>query len=110
MHYRRNSYIPNYGQIPNLPLGAVVETNAVFRDGSLSPVFAGNIPMSIYSQITRALAEQEMVVEAAMERNIEKAYAAFRNDPLVNIPDSDARKLFDEMVENTKEYLTEYKI
>ena len=105
-----NVNIPNYGQIPNLPLGAVVETNAVFRDGSLTPVFAGPIPMPIYSQITRALAEQEMVVEAAMERDLDKAYAAFRNDPLVNIPDSDARKLFDEMVENTKAYLTEYKI
>jgi len=103
-----NVNIPNYGQIPNLPLGAVVETNAVFRDDTVTPVFAGPIPMSIYSQITRALAEQEMVVEAAMERNLEKAYAAFRNDPLVNIPDSDARKLFDEMVENTKDYLSEY--
>jgi alpha-galactosidase len=49
-------------------------------------------------------------VEAALERNLEKAYAAFRNDPLVNIPDSDAKALFDEMVENTKAYLTEYKI
>lgn len=103
-----NVNIPNYGQIPNLPRGAVVETNAVFRDGSLTPVFAGDIPMSIYGQITRAVTEQEMVVEAAMERNLDKAYAAFRNDPLVNIPDGEARKLFDEMVENTREYLTEY--
>ena len=49
------------------------EQDAVFRDGSLTPVFAGPIPMSIYSQITRALAEQEMVVEAAMERDLDKA-------------------------------------
>ena len=105
-----NVNIPNYGQIPNLPLDAVVETNAVFRDGTLTPVFAGSIPMSIYGQISRVVAEQEMVVEAAMERNLEKAYAAFRNDPLVNISESDARALFDEMVQNTKAYLTEYNI
>ena len=105
-----NVNLPNYGQIPNLPLGAVVETNAVFQDDTVTPVFAGAIPMPIYGQITRALTTQEMVVEAAMERNLEKAFAAFRNDPLVSISDADARKLFDEMVENTKAYLTEYKI
>ena len=86
----------------------MVETNAVFRDDTVTPVFAGNIPMPIYGQITRALTTQEMVVEAAMERNLEKAFAAFRNDPLVSISDADAKALFDEMVENTKAYLTEY--
>ena len=105
-----NVNIPNCGQIPNLPLGAVVETNAVFRDGTLTPVFAGNIPMPIYGQITRAVTEQELVVEAAMERNLEKAYAAFRNDPLVTIPDEQAKALFDEMVQNTASYLTMYNI
>ena len=39
-----NVNIPNYGQIPNLPIGAVVETNAVFRNGNLTPVFAGPVP------------------------------------------------------------------
>lgn len=105
-----NVNIPNCGQIPNLPLGAVVETNAVFRDGTLTPVFAGAIPMAIYGQITRAVTEQELVVEAAMERNLEKAYAAFRNDPLVTIPDEQAKALFDEMVQNTASYLTMYNI
>ena len=105
-----NVNIPNRGQIPNLPRGAVVETNAVFRDGALTPVFAGDIPMSIYGQITRALSEQELVVEAAMERDLNKAYAAFRNDPLVTIADNEAKALFWEMVQNTKEYLSEYDI
>ena len=66
--------------------------------------------MSIYGQITRALSEQELVVEAAMERDLNKAYAAFRNDPLVTIPDNEAKALFWEMVQNTKEYLSEYDI
>ena len=42
-----NVNIPNCGQIPNLPIGAVVETNAVFRDDSLQPVFAGEIPQDL---------------------------------------------------------------
>ena len=48
-----NVNIPNVGQIPNLPLGAVVETNAVFRSDTITPVFAGEIPGEIYSLISR---------------------------------------------------------
>lgn len=36
-----NVNIPNYGQIPNLPLGAVVETNAHFCADSVRPVLQG---------------------------------------------------------------------
>ena len=103
-----NVNIPNVGQIPNLPIGAVVETNAVFRADSLTPVFAGEIPKEIYPLISRISSEQELVVEAAMERDLEKVFNAFTCDPLVTIGLDDARKLFDEMVENTKKYLNEY--
>jgi alpha-galactosidase len=103
-----NVNIPNYGQIPNLPIGAVVETNARFTADTLTPVFAGEIPIAIYPLITRIVGEQELVVKAALERNLEKAFVAFMNDPLVNLPKEKARALFDEMVENTKKYLKEY--
>ena len=103
-----NVNIPNRGQIPNLPLGAVVETNAVFRDDSVIPVQAGPIPKSIYSLISRVCAEQEMVVKACIDRDLELAFQAFTGDPLVTINTADARKLFDEMVQNTAEYLQEY--
>ena len=105
-----NVNVPNRGQIPNLPKDVVVETNAVFTADSVTPVLAGDLPMSIYGMISRIVAEQETVVEAGLERNLEKAFVAFLNDPLVTIPAPEARKLFDEMVENTKEYLTEYHI
>lgn len=105
-----NVNIPNIGQIPNLPLGAVVETNAVFRDNSLEPCLAGNLPTEIHGMISRIVAEQETVVKAAMNRDVELAFKAFVNDPLVTINTVDARRLFDEMVQNTKEYLSSYNI
>ena len=43
-----------------------------------------------------------------MERYLEKGFVAFANDPLVRISQEDARKLYDEMIDNTKHYLTEY--
>ena len=103
-----NVNLPNEGQIPNLPLGAVVETNAVFRDGSLRPVFAGPVPDEIADLVNDNVYQQLQVAQGAKERDLERVFRAFAKDGLVAIPAEDARKLFDEMVENTKAYLTDY--
>ncbi len=103
-----NVNIPNVGQIPNLPMGAVVETNAVFRSGSIVPVLGGNIPQSIYPLVSRVCGEQEEVSDAIAARDVERIFTAFANDPLVTCSLDDAKKLFIEMAENTKEYLTMY--
>lgn len=103
-----NVNLPNKGQIPNLPLGAVVETNAVFRAGSVSPVLAGPIPEKILPLISRVCAEQELVFKGIADRDPDVIFAAFSNDPLVTCSLRDARALFAEMCENTKEYLTMY--
>ena len=103
-----NVNIPNKGQIPNLPYDAVVETNAVFRSNTILPVFAGEIPEVIYPLIARICGEQEIIARAGAERDLEMAFKAFVNDPLVTVSAADARKLFDEMIENTKNYLGEY--
>ena len=103
-----NVNLPNVGQIPNLPIGAVVETNAAFRRDSVTPVATGAIPREIYPLISRISCEQQLIVDAVRERDLELAFLAFVNDPLVTIPHGDARKLFDEMVENTRPYLKSY--
>lgn len=105
-----NVNLPNMGQIPNLPLGAVVETNAAFTNDSVLPIFTGDIPREIYPLISKVCGQQEMIIEAAFERDLDKAFAAFVNDQLVTINKEDAKALFDEMIENTKEYLTMYNI
>lgn len=103
-----NVNIPNVGQIPNLPIGSIVECNALFRADAVTPVMAGNIPAPIYPLIARAAGQQEEVAAAAHDRDLARAYRAFVNDPLVTIDLADSKKLFDEMVDNTKAYLTEY--
>lgn len=105
-----NVNIPNRGQIPNLPLGAVVETNAVFRAGSLTPVLAGEIPQSIYPLVARICGEQEILSEAIARRDVEGIFRAFANDPLVTCGLEDARRLFQEMCGNTRGYLGMYGI
>ena len=105
-----NVNIPNVGQIPNLPIGAVVETNAVFRSNSVTPLFAGAIPKEICPLIARACGEQEQVSEGIAKRDITVILNAFVNDPLVTCSLKDAEKLFFEMCRNTKKYLTTYDI
>ena len=105
-----NVNIPNRGQIPNLPLGAVVETNAIFRSNELTPVMAGDIPSEIYPLVSKICSEQEAVSDAIAKRDIEAIFNVFASDPLVTCSLSDARKMFDEMVQNTKSYLTDYNL
>ncbi|MBR5504989.1 MAG: alpha-glucosidase/alpha-galactosidase [Clostridia bacterium] len=103
-----NVNMPNMGQIPNLPIGAVVETNAVFRSDKVTPVMAGNIPEEIYALVARICASQEALNSAIAERDTHKIFNVFANDPLVTCSMDEAKELFKEMVNNTKEYLTSY--
>ena len=103
-----NVNVPNVGQIPNLPLGAVVETNAAFSDDSVRPVMAGNLPESIYPLIARICGQQEMITTAGLNRDLELAFQVFANDPLTELSLGDARALFDRMIDATKTYLGSY--
>lgn len=103
-----NVNIPNVGQIPNLPMGAVVETNAIFSDDSVTPVMAGEIPKEIYPLVSRVCGEQEALSDAIAQRDLDKIFNCFASDPLVTCSYEDAKKLFAEMVLNTKKYLDSY--
>ena len=103
-----NVNVPNRGQIPNLPLGAVVESNARFCSDTVKPVMAGEIPESIYPLISRACSQQEALDKAIAARDLEAIFCVFCNDPLVTCGMEDARKLFDTMCQNTKKYLSSY--
>ncbi|MBO7762786.1 MAG: alpha-glucosidase/alpha-galactosidase [Clostridia bacterium] len=103
-----NVNLPNRGQIPNLPLGAVVETNAYFTSGSVVPMFAGEMPAPILGLTERIVTNQQMLVEAVRTRDLSLAFEAFINDPQNTLDMPTSRKLFDEMLENTKRYLTMY--
>ena len=61
-----NVNLPNKGQIPNLPLEAVVETNAFFCSGSLTPVLAGPVPLEIYPLIARICGQQESSIKYSL--------------------------------------------
>ncbi len=100
-----NVNMPNIGQIPNLPLGAVVETNAVFRHNTVTPVFAGSMDNDIAALTLRHVYNHKTTLDGVLEKNRETVFTAFVNDPLMTADIKDARVLFDKMCENTERYL-----
>ena len=100
-----NVNIPNQGQMKNIPLGAVIETNALFRRDSITPVMAGELPSEVNGLVLRHVTNQETILKAALTKDKDLAFATFVNDPLVTISLEEAKVLFEEMLRNTKKYL-----
>ena len=97
-----NVNLPNKGQHLGLPLGAVVETNAVFSAAGVNPVNSGSLPEMVTPLVLRHVINQENVIKAVVTRNEELAFKAFASDPLVgHIALDDAEKLFKTMVKKT---------
>ena len=101
-----NVNVPNRGQIPNLPLGAVVETNALFGMNRIEPVYAGSVPAPILPLIARHVYNQENTLTAALHCDRKLGFTTFMNDPqMAGVTPADGKKLFDDMLENQRAYL-----
>jgi alpha-galactosidase len=105
---RTNVNIPNEGQAPDLPEGAVVETNALFTQDDVTPMTAGELSPQIRNAVLTHVRNQETLIEAAFEGDVDLAFQAFLNDPLVSVPMADAREMFGELVETVEPYLREH--
>jgi alpha-galactosidase len=100
-----NVNVENQGQIANLPMHAVVETNARFSRGEVRPVVAGALPSGLQSLIARHVSNQEMIVEAALTRNKDLAFQAVVNDPTNRLPIDEAWEMFNKMLAASREFL-----
>jgi alpha-galactosidase/6-phospho-beta-glucosidase family protein len=78
--------LPNHGTIPNLPPHAVVEAPALVNGSGITPLAVGDLPSGIAAVLTARALQQEVTVEAALERDRDLAVEALVLDPLV--PDS----------------------
>ena len=100
-----NINIENIGQISNMPLHTVVETNAHFSRGNIHPLTAGALPAGIAPLVNQHSANQELIIEAALTENTDLAFQAFFNDPSNHLPLNDSWELFNKMLQLNKEYL-----
>ncbi len=103
-----NVILPNRGQIPNLPLGEAVETNALFRRDEIAPALAGPLPRPVDALVLRHALNAGAVVRAALDCDRGLALSALLNDPQTSRLDpSDAEKMLGEMLGNTLDILPE---
>ena len=104
-----NVNMPNLGQMPGLPMGAIVETNCVFTNGYVKPVTAKPLPAGALALVRRASDNVDAVCEGIRERDLDKIFAAFMNQALCStLSWEEGEALFKEMCENTREYLAPY--
>jgi alpha-galactosidase len=94
-----NVNLENVGQISNLPLGAIVETNAHFSQGTIRPLSAGALPEGFAPLINQHIANQEMIIESVLGGNQDLAFQAFFNDPTNHLPIDMAWEFFNKMLQ-----------
>ncbi len=99
---------PNVGQISNLPDDVVVETNALITGSGVTPLCAGSLPSTVRSIVETHVTNQETLITAGFDGDLDLAFQAFLNDPLVTIRRADAQELFSRLVEVEREYLSAY--
>ncbi|OGF45026.1 MAG: hypothetical protein A2452_08450 [Candidatus Firestonebacteria bacterium RIFOXYC2_FULL_39_67] len=100
--FTTNVNLPNKGQHKGVPLGAVVETNAVFSSKGVKPVESGALPEEVTQLVLRHVINQETILKSVLTKNEDLAFTAFANDPLTGkIALDDAWKLFKTMIKKT---------
>ena len=87
----------NIGQVSNLPLDVVVETNARFSQDRVDPISAGALPPGVETLVSTHVKNQEMIVEAALTGNEDLAFQAIFNDPCTTVAIDKAWAMFQEI-------------
>lgn len=98
---------PNFGQVDNLPRGAVLETMVYLDGNGIQPLAVGNLPDVITQYLMRHIPNQEMITEAGLTGNRELAIRALMNDPLIPDPDT-AVKIADDFFKEFREWLPQF--
>lgn len=102
--------LPNTGQIDNLPRNAVVETLGQVNSMGFNPMCIGSVPEKLKVLMEPHCHVQKMTLEAALTGNRKLALEALMMDPLCSVlPPSDIRRMGEELLTATSEYLPQFK-
>jgi len=101
-----NVNLPNEGQLPDIPLDTVVETNAVFSSNSVKPVYAGRMDSNVRALVSTHALNQQNLIKAYFNKDKQALFETFYNDPSVaRLKKDDAKALFNQMIDGTKKNL-----
>ncbi len=99
--------LPNAGQAPDLPEGAVIECNAAATGGGFVPLLADPLPEELIGTLRAKIAAVELTVEAAVSGDREAMLEAMLADGGVTDRQV-ARALRDDLLEAHKEHLPQF--
>ena len=105
-----NVNVENQGQIANLPLHAVVETNARFSRDEVRPLAAGSLPPGLQPLVAQHVSNQELIVEAALTCDKDMAFQAVFDDPTNRLPLDEAWTMFNRMLKASHAFLPGWRI
>lgn len=104
-----NVNYPNKGQMSQLPINSIVETNCVFTNNSLKPITSKELPIDVLNLVSRNNTNIETSYLGIKNRDLNMIFNSFINQPLTSsLTYSDGLKLFKEMINNTYEYLSPF--
>jgi alpha-galactosidase len=104
-----NVNIINQGQISNLPLGHVVETNALFRKDQVRPIFSGAMPEKPLDLTLPHIYIHELLIKSFDTRDLSYAKEALLRDPFTShLTPHDKSMMFDSIISQLSPYLSYY--
>ena len=101
--------VPNNGQCPDLPSGAVVESMCVVGAAGIHGRDRARLPAPLAELLRRHVAVQELTVSAALSGDRTQAGAAFALDPLAGRGDLlDIEAMVDNLLVGTAQWLPRF--
>ena len=107
MHVHQAANLPNRGQIPNLPLGATVETPVVVNGAGIQPVVGEALPEGVAELCRREITAVQLCVDAAIYGDRQKALQCLLLDPVIQDIDQ-ARQILDAYLEAYRAHLPQF--
>lgn len=102
-----NANTPNRGQMAQLPLGTIVETNHVFSENSVKPIVANPLPAGAANLVAGNARNIDAVYAGIKNRDLNRIFEGFMAQNLcAGLSVSDGQALFSEMVTRTEKYLS----
>jgi alpha-galactosidase len=99
--------LPNTGQAPDLPIGAVIETPAVTDNRGIHPIQQTALPLSVAGMLASRFSWVETITEAALLGSREFFVQALILDGAISSPDV-AVKMADELLNTHAEFLPNF--
>jgi alpha-galactosidase len=105
-----NGNVPNTDLIDNLPEGCCVEVPCLVNGNGIQPTKIGSLPAQLAALNRTNINVQELIVEAALQEDLEAVYHAVMLDPLTSAVCTldQIRRMVDEMATAQKQWLPKY--